>query len=85
MKIDAVDLFEIGKYIDSPLEVKFFQTKVTLVKSSWEQSEINVDKFTARKKVKVLKELPMFHHGLQIHRCVHSARYPPGAGLTFPT
>lgn len=24
MKIDAADLFEIGKYIDSPLEVKFF-------------------------------------------------------------
>lgn len=39
MKIDGADLFEIGKYIDSPLEAKFFanegETGQKLLRAKW--------------------------------------------------
>lgn len=37
MTIEAADLFEIGKYIDSPLKQKFFSNEGDTGQNSWEQ------------------------------------------------
>lgn len=55
--IGAVDLFEIGKYIESPLKQKFFPNKGdTDQKLLGAEVKFNVDTFTARKKVKAIRE-----------------------------
>lgn len=84
MMIDAADLFEIGKYIDSPLKKKFFPNKGDIgAKALGSRSEINAGEVTARKKAKALEETSCVW--LQIHRWIHSYRHPPTVGLTFPT
>lgn len=37
MTIEAADLFEIGKYIDSPLKQKFFPNEGDTGQNPWEQ------------------------------------------------
>lgn len=86
MMIDAAGLFEIGKYIDSPLKQKFFPNKGDMgqkllgaeVKLMWMKS-------LQERRQRHLSKYPVFHHNLQIHRWIHSYRHPPAADLTFPT
>lgn len=84
--IDAADLFEIGKYIDSPLKQKLFPNKGDMGRKllGAEVKLMLINSLTERRQ-RHLRKHPMFHHNLQIHRWIHSSRHPPAAGLTFPT
>lgn len=73
MMIDAADLFEIGKYIDSPLKQKFFPNEGDMgQKLLGAEVKLMRMKSLPERWQSHLRKHPVFHHNLQIRRWMHS-------------